>query len=74
MCSRCGLPTDIPWRRPARNTHRDSLTGLVAEHGALSAALFVLAYVAAVSLSLPGAVILTLALWSRRSPSTPIPD
>lgn len=42
-------------------THRASLTGLVAAHGTLSAVLFVLAYVAAVSLSLPGAVILTLA-------------
>jgi uncharacterized membrane protein YdjX (TVP38/TMEM64 family) len=41
-------------------THRAALTELVARHGALAALLFVLAYAAAVGLSLPGAVVLTL--------------
>jgi uncharacterized membrane protein YdjX (TVP38/TMEM64 family) len=41
-------------------THRASLTAFVHEHGAVAALGFLAAYVAAVSLSLPGAAILTL--------------
>lgn len=41
-------------------THRTALTDLVARHGVLAALLFVLAYAAAVSLSVPGGVVLTL--------------
>jgi uncharacterized membrane protein YdjX (TVP38/TMEM64 family) len=41
--------------------HRAVLTAYVGEHAVLAAVLFVLAYVAAVGLSLPGATVLTLA-------------
>ena len=41
--------------------HRAVLTSYVSEHAVLAAILFVLAYVAAVGLSLPGATVLTLA-------------
>ncbi len=41
--------------------HRAVLAAYVSEHAVLAAVLFVLAYVAAVGLSLPGATILTLA-------------
>lgn len=41
--------------------HRAALAGMVAAHPAAAAAGFVLVYVAAVTLSLPGAVVLTLA-------------
>jgi uncharacterized membrane protein YdjX (TVP38/TMEM64 family) len=40
--------------------HRSALTGFVASHGVLSAGLFVVGYAAAVGLSVPGAVILTI--------------
>ncbi|WP_439597583.1 TVP38/TMEM64 family protein [Falsiroseomonas sp.] len=53
-----GLLPDLSLDTLAR--HRAALTGLVAEHAVLAAAGFVLAYAAAVALSIPGAVILTL--------------
>ncbi|MGX9964174.1 TVP38/TMEM64 family protein [Roseomonas sp. F4] len=40
--------------------HRTTLLGLVAAHGAVAAAGYVLVYAAAVALSIPGAVVLTL--------------
>jgi len=41
--------------------HRAALTGFVAENALLAGAIYVVAYAAAVALSVPGAVILTLA-------------
>ncbi|MBU8537254.1 TVP38/TMEM64 family protein [Falsiroseomonas tokyonensis] len=53
-----GLLPDLSLDTLAR--HRAALAALVAEHAVLAAGGFVLAYAAAVALSIPGAVILTL--------------